>query len=129
MADTVSLTGMSKTLLAITLSFTNLLYRHYFYRLRGEYAVPRTPKSGRGWGFRPVIRHVSVEEKDVPRVFYPGSTKVKPRKRLVLSQTLIIDVDPAKVSSLVHKAFPYSNNVFNVLRKATKRKWSFCIMT
>ena len=81
-------------------------YSHYFYRLRGEYSIPRTPKSTRGWGFRSVSRHVSAEEKDLSKSIghHPengprgGLSSKKNRKRLVVSQTIVIDVDPHKVS-------------------------------
>ncbi|EJD02181.1 uncharacterized protein FOMMEDRAFT_20964 [Fomitiporia mediterranea MF3/22] len=77
---------------------------HYFYRLRSEYAIPRTPKSARGWSFRSVARHVSGEERDGrPIGYYPGGpkgglTSKKNRKRLVLSQTMVVDIDPSKKS-------------------------------
>ena len=77
---------------------------HYFYRLRSEYAIPRTPRSGKGWGFRSVTRHVSAEEREGQRTlgFYPGGVKSgltskRNKKRLVLSQTMIMDMDPNKV--------------------------------
>lgn len=50
-----------------------------------------------------------MDEKDGrPLGFYPGSvvkpmtTAKKVRKRLVLSQTMVIDVDPNKVCSIAH---------------------------
>ncbi|KAJ7600695.1 hypothetical protein C8J56DRAFT_910997 [Mycena floridula] len=76
----------------------NFLDGHYFYRLKGEYAVPSTP---RGWFNR--SRHVSNDETTNRSGFYPGSI-AKPKnefdrlRRLILSQTMVIDIDPAKKS-------------------------------
>lgn len=82
-------------------SETDVLRRHYFYTLRGEYLVPMTPRGG-SW-FRP-SRHVSGEE---PRIIhYPGSAEKgspasrKTKKRLVLSQSMVIDIDANKVRLL-----------------------------
>ena len=82
-------------------SETDVLRRHYFYTLRGEYLVPMTPRGG-SW-FRP-SRHVSGEE---PRIIhYPGSAEKgspasrKTKKRLVLSQSMVIDIDTNKVRLL-----------------------------
>lgn len=73
---------------------------HYFYQLKGEFAVPMTPRNS--W-FRP-SRHVSNPEDSGPRAgHYPGSTAKglsprKGKKRLILSQSMVIDIDPAKRS-------------------------------
>lgn len=83
------------------------LRSHYFYRLTHDYTVPRTPRSSRGWtaNFRSAARYTSQDEKESshrPSGFYPGGTRSalamkKNTKRLVLSQTMVIDVDPSKV--------------------------------
>ncbi|KAI5117310.1 hypothetical protein M0805_005538 [Coniferiporia weirii] len=94
---------------------------HYFYRLKSEYAVPRTPKSARGWGFRSsVTRHPTVEDKDGrPLTYYPGgaakgalATK-RVRKRLVLSQTMVMDVDPNKRSDQAESVILHYDLIHN----------------
>jgi hypothetical protein len=67
--------------------------RHYYYRLVGEYAVPSTPKTG--W-FR--SRH--TDESNVRSGYYPSGVArggQKRKKRLILSQSMVIDIDPTKV--------------------------------
>jgi hypothetical protein len=68
---------------------------HYFYRIKGEYSVPMTPKGG--W-FR---RYTSEETTPKPTsgsLARNISNRKPARKRLILSQTMVIDVDPNKVS-------------------------------
>lgn len=83
-----------------------LIVRHYFYRFKSEFAVPSTPR-GSIWNFRG--RHGQVEDKASDRA-NPGtsgspiaikSATIAPRKykkRLVLSQTFVIDADVNKKS-------------------------------
>ncbi|KZT26603.1 hypothetical protein NEOLEDRAFT_1062935 [Neolentinus lepideus HHB14362 ss-1] len=74
---------------------------HYFYQLKGEFAVHTTPKTG-GW-FRS-SRHVSNAEDNMPRSgYYPSSSAKassprKPKRQLILSQSMAIDIDPVKRS-------------------------------
>ncbi|KAJ3558430.1 hypothetical protein NM688_g932 [Phlebia brevispora] len=72
---------------------------HYFYTLRGEYLVPMTPRGG-GW-FRS-SRHVSGEEGSfrggVPSSIMRTSTMKKPKKKLIMSQSMVIDIDQNKKS-------------------------------
>ncbi|KAL0060638.1 vacuolar membrane-associated protein iml1 [Marasmius tenuissimus] len=72
---------------------------HYFYRLKGEYGVASTP---RRW-----FRTRPSEDLVTRSGFYPGSGSAmrvlsasprKVRKRLILSQTMVIDTDPSKRS-------------------------------
>jgi len=72
---------------------TNSIASHYFYRLKGEYSVPMTP---RGW-FRP-----SREGDDAPRslsssVARPSNSNLRKSRKRILSQTMVIDIDPNKV--------------------------------
>ncbi|CCM05881.1 uncharacterized protein FIBRA_08118 [Fibroporia radiculosa] len=74
---------------------------HYFYALRGEYVVAATPRVN--W-FRSA-RHVSGEEASTRSGFYPSSSAEKsalsakkPIRRLILSQSMILDIDPQKRS-------------------------------
>ncbi|PFH48488.1 hypothetical protein AMATHDRAFT_149797 [Amanita thiersii Skay4041] len=76
--------------------FHSFLDGHYFYRLKGEYYIPITPK---GW-FR---RHAPNEEGNLRSGHYPSSTPKsknarRNKKRLILSQTMVIDIDPNKRS-------------------------------
>ncbi|KAJ3761129.1 hypothetical protein EV360DRAFT_93195 [Lentinula raphanica] len=73
----------------------NFLDGHYFYRLKGEYQISSTPRK---W-FRTRTEDVT------PRGHYPGnstralnSSPRRNKKRLILSQTMVIDVDPNKLS-------------------------------
>ncbi|CAL1711073.1 unnamed protein product [Somion occarium] len=77
---------------------------HYFYVLRGEYSVAMTPRSG-GW-FRS-NRHVSGEEQNVRA---GGTSSLSGRiptsgrrakKRLILSQSMVIDIDPNKAECIL----------------------------
>ncbi|KAI0075621.1 hypothetical protein K474DRAFT_1664070 [Panus rudis PR-1116 ss-1] len=73
---------------------------YYFYVLRGEYIVPMTPRGG--W-FRSG-RHASGNENNARAA--PGSltqgrastSNRKSKKRLILSQSMVIDIDPNKRS-------------------------------
>lgn len=68
--------------------------------LRGEYSVPMTPRGG--W-FRS-SRHVSGEESSfrggVPSSMIRTSVMRKPRKKLIMSESMVIDIDPNKVLSM-----------------------------
>ncbi|KIL00075.1 hypothetical protein PAXRUDRAFT_822018 [Paxillus rubicundulus Ve08.2h10] len=76
---------------------------HYFYQLSGEHTTTSTP-SRVGW-FNKATRHTPNEDAVTGRSYYPSS-QAKPsstnpkqtRKRLILTQSMIIDVDPAKKS-------------------------------
>lgn len=75
-------------------AYHGFLDGHYFYRFKGEYAIPATPNA-RGW-FR-------NEPKSGGSGYYPSSTaRPKPtvpkRKQLKLDQNFIIDMDPYKKS-------------------------------
>lgn len=84
---------------------------HYFYRLKGEYSVPMTPK---GW-FR---RHTTTEESNPRSGYYPSSTakpKVgrKAKKRLILSQTMVVDVDVNKRSDQAESVVLHHDIIHN----------------
>ncbi|KAI0053949.1 hypothetical protein FA95DRAFT_1600463 [Auriscalpium vulgare] len=72
---------------------------HYFYQLKGEYAVVSTPRTG--WPFRSRPSH--EESMQTRGGFYPsnGPKQIvkKPRKRVILSERMVIDVDPNKKSN------------------------------
>ena len=64
---------------------------HYFYRLKGEHAIPSTPR--RWW------RTGSGEDKNhSSELETPISPSQGANKRLILSQQMIIDVDPGRRS-------------------------------
>ncbi|KAI9508459.1 hypothetical protein F5148DRAFT_1284026 [Russula earlei] len=74
---------------------------HYFYQLKGEYAIAFTPKGG-WFRSKPSSSQVQAAE-DAPRSgHYPsGLPKVnvkKPKKQIILSQSMVIDMDPNKKS-------------------------------
>lgn len=70
-----------------------LRYSHYYYRLKGEYTVPMTPK---GWFSR---RHAAEELNT--RSLSGRAKNLSPRRstrnRLIVSQSMVIDIDPNKV--------------------------------
>ncbi|KAF9014224.1 hypothetical protein BDQ17DRAFT_1386700 [Cyathus striatus] len=74
--------------------YHNFLDGHYFYRLKGEYSVPMTPK---GW-FRRYADDSARESYYPSNVARPKVSTRRPKKRLILSQTMVIDVDPNKRS-------------------------------
>ncbi|THH30963.1 hypothetical protein EUX98_g3210 [Antrodiella citrinella] len=75
---------------------------HYFYALRGEYIVPMTPRGG-WFGVRPSRLVSGDETKDragitsspIARTSLSGR---KSKKRLIMSQSMVIDIDPNKRS-------------------------------
>lgn len=75
--------------------------RHYIYRLKGEYSIHVTPKN---W-FRRYAEDGTM--RNAYQSITPSKAQVKPaapsgrktRKQLILSQTMVIDIDPHKVSS------------------------------
>ena len=76
-------------------------FRHYYYRLVGEYSVHMTPKY---WfrrntddGTRPVYSHLNS-----PKPIAKPAVGRKNKRRLILSQTMAIDVDPLKVSPFIY---------------------------
>ncbi|KAI0273508.1 hypothetical protein BC834DRAFT_854125 [Gloeopeniophorella convolvens] len=76
---------------------------HYFYQLKGEFAVVSTPRGGwfRSKGLTASQTQAAAD--DAPRSgYYPSSVpKVqvkKPKKRIILSQSMVIDMDPNKKS-------------------------------
>jgi len=70
---------------------------HYYYRLKGEFSFHMTPK----YWFR---RHTEdstlrppYHTTNSPRSFPRPTPNRKTKKRLILSQTMVIDIDPHKV--------------------------------
>ncbi|KAH9005027.1 hypothetical protein EDB86DRAFT_1705902 [Lactarius hatsudake] len=86
---------------------------HYFYRLKGEYAVGSTPKGG--W-FR--SKPLAQTADDAPRSgHYPSSlprTVVKKsKKRIILSQSMVIDMDPNKKSDQAETVILHHDLIHN----------------
>ncbi|KAJ4488454.1 hypothetical protein J3R30DRAFT_940415 [Lentinula aciculospora] len=87
----------------------NFLDGHYFYRLKGEYQLSSTP---RRW-FRTRTEDV------IPRGHYPGNsarTSNSPRrnkKRLILSQSMVIDIDPNKWSDQAETVLLHHDLIHN----------------
>ncbi|OAX41560.1 hypothetical protein K503DRAFT_863759 [Rhizopogon vinicolor AM-OR11-026] len=74
---------------------------HYFYQLSGEYATVSTPRGG----WMKQSRYINADDVSVSRpAYYPSSNKLnglsprRNRKCLILSQTMVIDIDPTKRS-------------------------------
>ncbi|KAL6301620.1 hypothetical protein BKA93DRAFT_738346 [Sparassis latifolia] len=89
---------------------------HYFYTLRGEYIVPMTPRGG--W-FRSA-RHVSGEEsKTQSGLNSPSAAKPSPfsgrrtKKRLIMSQSMVIDIDPNKRSDQAESVILHHDIIHN----------------
>lgn len=87
--------------------------RHYFYHLKGEYAVPETPKS---W-----FRRYAPEEHLRSSGYYPSSIARqknpmprKMKKRCILSQSMVIDIDPQKVCFQFSQLFPFKFLVWSL---------------
>ncbi|KAJ3997507.1 hypothetical protein F5050DRAFT_1394215 [Lentinula boryana] len=88
----------------------NFLDGHYFYRLKGEYQISSTPRK---W--------VWSRTGDVTsRGHYPGNsartTNSSPRrnkKRLILSQSLVIDIDPNKRSDQAETVLLHHDLIHN----------------
>ncbi|KAF8582674.1 hypothetical protein K439DRAFT_1413077 [Ramaria rubella] len=91
---------------------------HYFYRFKGEFSVPRTPR-GTLWGFRgrhgqPEERTLNVAPSGSP-IAGKGSNLMsrKYKKRLVLSQTMVIDADTNKKSQYAETAILHHDVIHN----------------
>ena len=73
-------------------------HSHYFYVLRGEYLVPMTPRGG--W-FNRSTRHTAVDDisskSAIGSSFNKSGLGKKLKKKLIFSQSMVIDVDPNKV--------------------------------
>lgn len=86
---------------------------HYFYVMRGEYLVPMTPRGG--W-FRSARHTPGGEESGSSR-----STSARPapakkaRKKLILSQSMVIDIDPQKKSDQAEHVVLHHDIIHNPL--------------
>ncbi|KAG5644049.1 hypothetical protein DXG03_009201 [Asterophora parasitica] len=86
-------------------------HRHYFYRLKGEFSVAMTPK---GW-----FRRYAAD--DPPRAsYYPSSVARPPnpsprkhKKRIILSQSMVIDIDPSKKSDQAESVVLHHDIIHN----------------
>jgi len=89
------LDGYDSLVLSFSPSPIDVFYSsHYYYRLKGEYTVPTTPK---GW----FGRRYTTDEPN-PRSLSNRAKNLSPRitrKRLTVSQSIVIDIDPNKVGS------------------------------
>ncbi|KAG7093064.1 hypothetical protein E1B28_009356 [Marasmius oreades] len=85
---------------------------HYFYRLKGEYGVVSTP---RRW-----FRTRPSEDVVTRSGFYPGNamrvlsaSPRKMKKRIILSQTMVIDIDPNKRSDQAETVLLHHDIIHN----------------
>ncbi|KAG6819778.1 hypothetical protein H0H93_008744 [Arthromyces matolae] len=89
----------------------NFLDGHYIYRLKGDYSVASPPK---GW-FR---RYTMVDE---PRASYYPSSVARPsnagprkhKRRILLSQSMVIDIDPNKKSDQAESVILHHDLIHN----------------
>ncbi|KAG7448312.1 uncharacterized protein BT62DRAFT_1059883 [Guyanagaster necrorhizus] len=72
----------------------NFLDGHYFYRLIGEYAIPSTPRSWFGPRLEATNLRAGIYPSSVARPKHVRQAK----KRLILSQSMVIDIDTTKRS-------------------------------
>ncbi|KAH9950328.1 hypothetical protein B0H21DRAFT_567129 [Amylocystis lapponica] len=85
---------------------------HYFYALKGEYLVPMTPRGG--W-FR-ATRHVPEEANTRGGQLSSGTPKWSGRRtkrRLILSQSMVIDIDPIKRSDQAESVVLHHDIIHN----------------
>ncbi|RDB22222.1 Vacuolar membrane-associated protein IML1 [Hypsizygus marmoreus] len=83
--------------------YHSFLDGHYYYRLKGEYSIAMTPK---GW-----FRRYAADDL-TPRAGYYPSSVARPKnpsprrnkKRIILSQSMVIDIDPNKAAKLAQKS-------------------------
>ncbi|KAG6868803.1 hypothetical protein C0993_010099 [Termitomyces sp. T159_Od127] len=90
----------------------NFLDGHYFYRLKGEHSVSMTSK---GW-----FRRYTTEGENPRAAYYPSSnvrpTNPSPRrhkKRIILSQSMVIDIDPNKKSDQAESVILHHDIIHN----------------
>ncbi|KAF7298947.1 DEP domain-containing protein [Mycena indigotica] len=93
----------------------NFLDGQYFYRFKGEYAVPVTP---RGWfGSRRLIGSIDPRASGtVPPTPSANSRNFSPRqnkRRLILSQSMVIDIDPNKRSDQAESVILHHDLIHN----------------
>ncbi|KAJ7685756.1 hypothetical protein DFH06DRAFT_1159278 [Mycena polygramma] len=90
---------------------------HYFYRLKGDYAVPVTP---RGWfGSRRIMggndprNNLGVVPPPAPAATPRNISPRQNKKRLILSQSMVIDIDQAKRSDQAESVILHHDIIHN----------------
>ncbi|KAF8972648.1 hypothetical protein BDZ97DRAFT_1901173 [Flammula alnicola] len=81
--------------------YHNFLDGHYYYRLKGEFSLHVTPK----YWFRR-----NTERRSLPKA---TSATRKNKKRLILSQTMVIDIDPHKRSDQAESVILHHDIIHN----------------
>ncbi|KAJ7069707.1 hypothetical protein C8F01DRAFT_1245893 [Mycena amicta] len=88
----------------------------YFYRFKGEYSVPMTP---RGWfGSRRIIGSIDPRAAGNAPPATPSATSRnfsprQSRRRLILSQSMVIDIDPTKRSDQAESVILHHDIIHN----------------
>ncbi|KAG5652786.1 hypothetical protein H0H81_003666 [Sphagnurus paluster] len=87
--------------------YHSFLDGHYYYRLKGDYSISMTPK---GWFRR--------NTDDPARGSYYPSSAVRPnsrkhKKRIILSQSMVIDIDPNKKSDQAESVILHHDIIHN----------------
>ncbi|KAF8899598.1 hypothetical protein CPB84DRAFT_1681083 [Gymnopilus junonius] len=99
--------------------YHSFLDGHYYYRLKGEYSVHMTPKSwftGRRNTDEAIVRPLtqsSTSLKSLQKVSGVPTGRSKSKKRLILSQTMVIDVDPSKRSDQAESVVLHHDIIHN----------------
>lgn len=87
---------------------TGWLHRHYFYQLNGEYGMVSTPRVG-GWFNKTQWHSVGEEGRGGPGQQQGkantnnGVSPKRNRRRLILTQSMIVDADPTKARHCIRR--------------------------
>ncbi|KAJ3515991.1 hypothetical protein NLJ89_g1410 [Agrocybe chaxingu] len=92
----------------------NFLDGHYYYRLKGEYSL-HTVTTPKYW-FRRVTEDGTIRfanQNQSRNVSQTVASKIKNKKRLILSQTMVIDIDPHKRSDQAESVILHHDIIHN----------------
>nr|GAT60204.1 predicted protein [Mycena chlorophos] len=89
---------------------------HYFYRFKGEYSVPMTPRNLKWFGSRLIGNIDPRAAIGAPPPPTPSSRNFsgrQNRRRLILSQSMVIDIDPNKKSDQAESVVLHHDIIHN----------------
>ncbi|KAH9966550.1 hypothetical protein BC827DRAFT_1124900 [Russula dissimulans] len=90
---------------------------HYFYQLKGEYAIVSTPKGGWFRSKPSLSSQTQAAEDPLRSGHYPSSLPranvKKPKKQIILSQSMVIDMDPNKKSDRAEPVILHHDLIHN----------------
>ncbi|KAI0034036.1 hypothetical protein K488DRAFT_46416 [Vararia minispora EC-137] len=87
---------------------------YYFYQLKGEYAIVSTPRVV--WFLNRQSQQAPIEEyqaRGAASSSVPRSALRKTKRRVILSQTMVIDIDPSKKSDQTESAILHHDIIHN----------------